>query len=72
MSAGGWGCPHEVDGTCSKIADRPCDPGMKGCELYGRFVFFDPDKNRRLEQKRPRDATPASPSASASSEKKKP
>lgn len=51
MGGGGWGCPHELDGACSKIANLPCDPGMKGCELYGRYVFFDASKNARLEQK---------------------
>lgn len=34
----------------------PCDPGMKGCELYGRYVFFDGGKNERLEQKKAREA----------------
>jgi hypothetical protein len=42
----GWGCPHDVDGTCSRVANRPCDPGMKGCILAGRFRFSNPDKNR--------------------------
>ena len=51
MAAGGWGCPHEIDGTCSKVLNLPCDPGMKGCELYGRFVFFDESKNTRPRQK---------------------
>lgn len=51
MPSGGWGCPHEVDDLCSKVANRQCDPGMKGCELYSRYVFFDPGKNARLEQK---------------------
>jgi len=23
-----------------------CDPGMKGCVLFGRFTFSNPDKNR--------------------------
>lgn len=49
--AGGWGCPHEVDERCTKINDLPCDPGMKGCVLYGRFVFADDGKNERLRQK---------------------
>lgn len=49
--AGGWGCPHEVDERCTKINDLPCDPGMKGCVLYGRFVFADDSKNERLRQK---------------------
>jgi len=43
--SGSWGCPHEVKGACSKVKNRPCDPGMKGCVLYGRFVFSNSDKN---------------------------
>lgn len=43
---GGWGCPHEVDGKCQKVLNRPCDIGMKGCVLAGRFRFADPSKNR--------------------------
>ncbi len=42
----GWGCPHEVKGACSKVENRPCDPGMKGCILFGRFVFSKEEKNR--------------------------
>lgn len=52
MTGGGWSCPHEVDGLCSKINNLPCDPGMKGCELYGRYAFFDGSKNTRLLQKK--------------------
>jgi hypothetical protein len=56
-----WGCPHEVDGLCMKVKQRTCNPGMKGCVLYGRFAFSDPDKNspaikRKLEEKK-RSAT---------------
>jgi hypothetical protein len=58
MPAGGWGCPHEINGQCSKINNLPCDPGMKGCELYGRYVFFDSKKNERLEQKKARSPLP--------------
>lgn len=42
----GWGCVHEVQGLCSRVADRPCDPGMKGCVLAGRFRFSNEEKNR--------------------------
>jgi hypothetical protein len=41
-----WGCPHEANGACHKVAMLPCDPGMRGCVLYGRFVFSNPTKNR--------------------------
>ena len=52
--AGGWGCPHEIDDVCTRIENLPCDPGMKGCVLAGRFVFADADKNRRLREKKAR------------------
>jgi hypothetical protein len=41
-----WGCPHEVDGACQRVNQAACDPGMKGCVLYGRFEFSNPAKNR--------------------------
>jgi hypothetical protein len=49
--AGGWGCPHEANDICTKINDLPCDPGMKGCVLAGRFVFSNEEKNQRLREK---------------------
>ena len=42
--------------TRKKINNLPCDPGMKGCELYGRYAFFDGSKNSRFLQKRERAA----------------
>lgn len=59
MSGGGWSCPHEVSGKCSKVNNLPCDPGMKGCELHGRYAFFNDDKNERLRQKQARQTNPA-------------
>lgn len=41
-----WGCPHEVDGKCQRVNNIPCDMGMKGCVLFGRFRFADESKNR--------------------------
>lgn len=58
--AGAWGCPHENNGVCTKVNNLPCDPGMKGCVLAGRYVFFNGDekssdeKNDRLRRKRAR------------------
>lgn len=35
----------------------PCDPGMKGCELLGGYVFMGNDeKNKRFRKKLARDA----------------
>lgn len=52
--SGSWGCPHELNNLCSKVNNLPCDPGMKGCVLYGRFVFANDEKNQRLRQKQAR------------------
>jgi len=41
----GWGCPHYKEGKCSKIKDKNCDPGMKGCVLAGKYAFADDTKN---------------------------
>jgi hypothetical protein len=41
-----WGCPHEVKGKCVRVNSVPCDPGMKGCVLFGRFRWADESKNR--------------------------
>lgn len=52
--SGSWGCPHELNNLCTKVNNLPCDPGMKGCVLYGRFVFANDEKNDRLRQKQAR------------------
>ena len=57
--AGGWGCPHEVDDVCTKVNNLPCNPGMKGCVLAGRYVFADDSKNERLRQKKEREEAAA-------------
>jgi len=41
-----WGCPHDANGECQRVPGRACDPGMKGCVLFGRFVFSNEEKNR--------------------------
>lgn len=59
----GWGCPHEVDGHCQRVEGRPCDPGMKGCVLFGRFVFSNPDKNQPDKNRPPKPSAAASGAA---------
>lgn len=49
----GWGCPHEVQGECRRVSGRACDPGMKGCILFGRFTFSNETKNRPPRPARP-------------------
>ena len=65
--AGGWGCPHEVNDVCTKVNHLPCDPGMKGCELAGRFVFANEEKNLRLRLKQARNELNSAGDDSASS-----
>jgi hypothetical protein len=59
----GWGCAHENQGTCTRVGNRPCDPGMKGCILSGRFRFSNEDKNRPAKpapaSAQPKRAAPA-------------
>ena len=52
--AGSWGCPHEINDRCTKVNNLPCDPGMKGCELAGRYRFVDESKNERYWEKKAR------------------
>ena len=64
--AGAWGCPHEQNDVCTRINNLPCDPGMKGCVLAGRYVFFNDDaKNERLRAKRAREAAQGEGAADA-------
>ncbi len=57
--AGSWGCPHEVNDRCTKINNLPCNPGMKGCELAGRYRFVDESKNERYWEKKVREQATA-------------
>jgi hypothetical protein len=57
--AGSWGCPHEVNDRCTKINNLPCNPGMKGCELAGRYRFVDESKNERYWEKKAREQAAA-------------
>lgn len=60
-----WGCPHEINGKCTRINNLPCDPGMKGCVLAGRYVFTSSeDKNKRLREKQAREAVRPEPDES--------
>ena len=53
--AGSRGCPHEIDDHCTKANNLPCNPGMKGYELYGRYRFVDESKNDRYGEKKERE-----------------
>jgi hypothetical protein len=69
--AGSWGCPHEINGLCQKVNGLTCDPGMKGCVLYGRYVFASPGKNERILQKQARrEDVPSVPASRADNDVK--
>ncbi len=57
----GWGCPHEYQGKCQRVNNVPCDMGMKGCVLFGRFRFADESKNRTRRPAADQAAQPPSP-----------
>lgn len=70
--AGSWGCPHEINGLCHKVNGLTCDPGMKGCVLYGRYVFDSSEKNERILQKQARsDDGAVAPASRANNDGKK-
>jgi hypothetical protein len=57
----GWGCPHEFEGKCQRVNNLPCDLGMKGCVLFGRFRFADESKNRPKKKADLAENLPAEP-----------
>ena len=42
----GWSCPNNVRGECTHVPGKACDPGMKGCVIFGRFRIASPDKTK--------------------------
>ena len=49
----GWSCPNETNGNCDHVPGQKCDPGMKGCVLFGKFRFANAEKNSpRRERER--------------------
>lgn len=50
-----WTCPHDLDGVCQKVNGARCDPGMRGCVLFGKVKFANEDKNT---VRKPVKATP--------------
>ena len=56
MNQGGWTCPHDREGICD-IIKKECDPGDKGCVLYGKAKFSSEDSpsneafEKRMERK---------------------
>lgn len=58
-----WTCSHQIDEAC-ELLKKPCEPGAKGCTLYGRVLFSDPytpsnEAYRRREKKRITEAREA-------------
>lgn len=56
MSEGGWTCSHLINNQCD-ILKKACDPGDKGCVLYGKALFSSPESpsneafEKRMERK---------------------
>ncbi|MBD3789637.1 MAG: hypothetical protein IE885_04625 [Campylobacterales bacterium] len=52
----GWGCQYmgryeSYDNWCMKLS-HVCNPGCKGCIIYGKVEFSKPDISPEQEQKR--------------------
>ena len=53
--ASGWGCQFlgkngEIKEWCMKL-HHPCDPGCRGCIIYGKVAFSQPDIDEEQERK---------------------
>ncbi|MRI83637.1 MAG: hypothetical protein C6I00_04375 [Nitratiruptor sp.] len=38
----GWTCSYQLGEQCT-LLKKPCDPGDKGCVLYGKALFSNPN-----------------------------
>lgn len=49
----GWTCSHQRGDLCD-LLNKPCDPGDKGCVLYGKALFSNPENpsNAALERRK--------------------
>lgn len=36
-----WTCSHQIGEHCD-LLKKPCNPGEKGCTLYGKALFSNP------------------------------
>lgn len=41
---GGWGCQYESGNDCI-LLKKECDPGLKGCVLYGKVTVAQKPKH---------------------------
>ncbi len=46
-----WTCSHQIGEEC-ELLKKPCDPGDKGCTLYGKAVFSNPENPSNAAVKR--------------------
>ncbi len=46
-----WTCSHQIGEEC-ELLKKPCDPGDKGCTLYGKAVFSIPENPSNAAVKR--------------------
>ena len=37
----GWTCSHQLNDRCD-LLKKPCEPGTRGCTLYGKALFSNP------------------------------
>jgi hypothetical protein len=49
-----WGCSHLRDDYCD-LLKKVCDPGDKGCVLYGKALFSNPESPSSLSFEKKRE-----------------
>ena len=50
-----WTCSHQVGEICD-LLKKTCTPGDKGCTLYGKAVFSNPETLSNAAVKRREEA----------------
>ena len=50
-----WTCSHQIGEVCD-LLKTPCKPGEKGCTLYGKALFSNPENpsNEALKRRESR------------------
>ena len=49
-----WTCSHQLGDICD-LLKKSCDPGGKGCVLYGKALFSNPQTPSNAAVKRRED-----------------
>jgi len=50
-----WGCTYLVEDNYCSLLKKVCDPGDKGCVLYGKALFSNPESPSSISYEKKRE-----------------